>query len=360
MKVTERKLTIRDLVDGYNDNGEGGVRGYGNRLDIRPAYQREFVYKDKQRNAVIHSIIDELPLNIMYWADVGKERFEIIDGQQRTISICQYVEGVFSIDGLAFHNLQSDQREKIMNYPLMVYVCSGTDSERLKWFKIINIAGEVLTDQELRNAVYHGTWLSDAKRYFSRSNSPASNIGNKYLSGSPIRQDYLETAIKWISDGDIVGYMSKHQHDRQAVELWNYFHSVIEWAAATFPKHRSKMKSVEWGLLYNKFRERDLDPMELEEKVKQLFIDDDVGNKAGVYPYVLDGDERHLNIRKFSESMRIEAYERQSGICSSCNGVFEMDQMEADHIIPWSGNGKTITDNCQMLCIDCNRRKSNK
>lgn len=360
MIVVERKLTVRDLVDGYNDNGEGGVSGYGGKLDIRPAYQREFVYKDKQRDAVILSIRDELPLNTMYWADIGDERFEVIDGQQRTVSICQYVVGDFSIDGLAFHNLQSDQKEKILNYPLMVYVCKGTDSERLKWFKIINIAGELLSEQELRNAVYHGPWLSDAKRYFSRSNSPAKNIGSNYLSGSPIRQEYLETAIKWINEGDIVGYMSKHQNDKRAIDLWNYFRSVIDWVAATFPNHRSKMKSVEWGQLYNKYKDMDLDPIALEKRVKKLFLDDDISNKAGIYYYVLDGNESRLNIRKFSEKMRIEAFERQNGICPICNEGFEIEMMEADHIMPWSENGKTNADNCQMLCKQCNRRKSNK
>ncbi|WP_419906637.1 HNH endonuclease family protein [Hoeflea sp.] len=360
MKIRERKLTVRELVEGYSDDGEGGVTGYGGRLDIRPSYQREFVYRDKQRDAVINTVRNGLPLNTMYWNEIDGDRFEIIDGQQRTISICQYVEGVFSIDGLGFHNLQADQQEQILNYELMIYTCSGTDSQRLEWFEVINIAGEILTDQELRNAVYHGPWLSDAKKYFSRPNCPAHNIGNKYLKGSAIRQDYLETALKWIHDGEVKDYMSEHQHDKTAVDLWNYFQSVIAWVAATFPNYRREMKGVAWGPLYNRFGKDDLDPSALEADIKRLLMDDDVTRKAGVWRYVLDGDERHLSIRTFTDSMKREAFERQEGLCPICKEQFDLSQMEADHIDPWSQGGKTTAENCQMLCKPCNRRKSDR
>ena len=360
MKITEKNLTVRELVEGYNDDGEGGVRGYGGKLDIRPAYQREFVYDGKKRDAVINTLRNGLPLNTMYWADIGNDRFEIIDGQQRTISICQYVKGVFSIDGLAFHNLQNDQKDDILNYELMIYTCSGTDSERLDWFKVINIAGAVLSNQELRNAVYHGSWVSNAKVYFSQPNCPAHGIGSKYLAGSSIRQDYLETAIKWINDDDVEGYMSKHQHVETAIALWNHFRSVIDWVKATFPKNRKEMKGVAWGPLYNQFKNADLDPDRLEAEIKRLLMDDDVTRKAGVYPYVLDKDERHLSIRAFTDAMKLEAFERQDGICPNCNDQFDIGQMEGDHIEPWSQGGKTITENCQMLCKSCNRQKSDK
>ena len=362
MKISERKLTVRELAEDYSDNGDGdgSVRGYGGKLDIRPPYQREFVYEPPQRDAVIRTVRAGLPLNTMYWADLGDNRFEIIDGQQRTISVCQYVAGVFSIDGLAFHNLQNDQKEQILNYDLMVYTCAGTDSERLDWFRVINIAGEVLTDQELRNAVYHGSWVSDAKKYFSRPNCPAYGIGSKYLKGYYIRQDYLETAIKWINDGDVENYMSAHQHDNSAIALWNYFRSVIDWVKATFPKYRKEMKGVDWGPLYNRFGKEDLTRETLETEIKRLLMDDDVTKKSGVYSYVLDGDERHLSIRAFTDAMKLEAFERQGGVCPRCKESFEADQMEGDHIDPWNEGGKTVAANCQMLCKPCNRRKSNK
>ena len=298
------------------------------------------------------------PLNVMYWADRGDGTFEIIDGQQRTISICQYVSGAFSINGMAFHNLQDDQREQILGYELMVYVCTGADSERLKWFETINIAGEVLTKQELRNAVYHGPWVSAAKGYFSRPGCPASGIGGDLLKGSAIRQDYLETAIKWINDGKIEDYMSEHQHDKTAVDLWSHFRSVIDWTNATFKPYRKEMKGVEWGPLYKEFKEEAHDPDALEEEVSRLMMDDDVTRKSGIYPYLLTGEEKHLSIRTFTNAMKRAAFERQGGVCPSCNEAFGISEMQGDHIKPWSKGGKTIASNCQMLCKPCNRKKS--
>src|SRR5580704_16516529 len=212
MKIELKEITIKKLTDGFADNAEQGVVAYGGKLDIRPPYQREFIYKDKQRDAVIDSVRKDFPLNVMYWAVRKDGHYEVIDGQQRTLSICQYVNGDFSIKGLAFHNLQDDQQEQILKYKLMVYLCSGTDSEKLDWFRTINIAGEELTEQELRNAVYSGSWVSDAKRYFSKNGCPAYGLANDYMKGTPIRQNYLETAIKWINDGEIEQYMAINQH----------------------------------------------------------------------------------------------------------------------------------------------------
>lgn len=242
---------------------------------------------------------------------------------------------------------------------MTVYQCSGTDTEKLEWFKTINIAGEQLTDQELRNAVYHGEWVTEAKKWFSRPNCPAQAVGSKYLSGSAIRQDYLETAIKWHSkDGDIEQYMSNHQHETSAQELWDYFDAVIEWARTCFPEYRSKMKGVPWGPLYNEYGPDAIDAEEAEEEVKRLLLDDDVSNKSGIYSYIFDGRERHLNIRKFTDKDRIEAYERQNGVCPVCKEKFPIEGMEADHIKPWHEGGKTNAANCQMLCKEDNRRKS--
>ncbi len=360
MNIKLLDLTVRDLVEDYYDDDEGGVTGYDGKLDIRPPFQREFVYKEKQRNAVIDSILKGYPLNVMYWADREDGTFEIIDGQQRTISIAQYVEGDFSIEGIYFHNLPSDKEKLILDYKLMVYVCTGTDSEKLEWFETINIAGEKLTPQELRNAVYAGTWLSDAKRYFSRTGCAAFGKGNDYVNGSPIRQEFLETAIKWISgDSTIEDYMGTHQHDENALPLWEYFESVIEWVESTFmTKRRKIMRGVDWGSLYNKFKDADLDVDEIEEEIAQLILDDDVTRQSGIYEYILTGEEKHLNIRAFSPSMKQKAYEIQSGICCGCDDEFEIEEMEADHITPWSEGGKTKEDNCQMLCKKCNREKS--
>src|SRR3990167_1230404 len=344
MKIELKKITVGELSKGYQDNAEAGVVGFGGKLDIRPPFQREFVYKDKQRDAVIHTVIKDFPLNVMYWAVRDDGSFEIIDGQQRTISLCQYVVGDFSINGLAFHNLPKDKQEQILKYGLMIYLCSGTDSEKLEWFRTINIAGEQLTDQELRNAVYAGSWVSDAKRYFSKNNRP--KIGDDYLSGIAIRQEYLETAIDWISKGKIEDYMSKHQHEPNANELWLYFQAVINWVKVTFPNYRKEMK------------DKKLDSKKLEKEITELMKDDDVTKKSGIYPYVLTRNERYLNIRAFTDNQKREAYERQKGICPKCKKHFEIEEMEADHIKPWHEGGKTTAENCQMLCKHDNRIKS--
>jgi len=358
MNIELKEITVRDLTNGYKDNAEDGVIGYQGKLDIRPPYQREFVYGDKERNAVINTVQKNFPLNVMYWAVREDGNFEIIDGQQRTISLCQYVNNDFSINGLAFHNLPKDKQELILEYKLMVYFCSGTDSEKLDWFQTINIAGKELTNQELRNAVYSGSWVTDAKRYFSKNSRP--KIGDDYLSGSANRQEYLETAIDWISNGQIKEYMSEHQHDPTAIDLWNYFQSVINWVKAVFPKYRREMKGIEWGILYNEFKDQKYDPKILEQEVSKLMEDDDVGNKKGIYIFVLTRKEKFLNIRAFSPNQKREAYERQKGICPVCKEHFEIEQMEGDHITPWHEGGKTSAENCQMLCKEDNRRKSGK
>jgi len=360
MKIEPKEITVRELTAGYEDNDEGGVVGYSGKLDIRPPFQREFIYKDKQRDAVINTITREFPLNVMYWAVREDGNFEVIDGQQRTISICQFVEGDFAFNSRYFHNLQTDEREQILSYKLMVYLCSGTDSEKLDWFRTINIAGERLAEQELRNAVYAGPWVTDAKRHFSKKGCPAYGLGGDYLNGSAIRQDYLETTIQWISKDDIEGYMAKNQHKPNANDLWLYFQSVIAWVKATFPTYRNEMKGIGWGELYNGFHKGEFDAKKLENQVSRLMEDDDVTNKKGIYSYVLDGKEKHLNIRPFSKNQRREAYERQKGICRVCKKHFDIDEMEGDHITPWHQGGKTSTDNCQMLCKEDNRRKSGK
>jgi hypothetical protein len=360
MNIELKEITVRELTKGYEDNEEGGVIGFGGKLDIRPPYQREFIYKDRQRDAVIDTITKDFPLNVMYWAVREDGNFEVIDGQQRTISVSQFVEGDFAFNNRFFHNLQKDEQEQILDYKLMVYLCSGTDSEKLEWFKTINIAGEKLTDQELRNAVYSGSWVSDAKRYFSKNGCAAYGLGGDYMTGSPIRQDYLETTIKWISNDAIESYMAKNQHEPNANELWLYFQAVISWVKAVFPKYRKEMSGIQWGDLYNEFKDQKYDSKKLETEITKLMMDEDVQNKKGIYTYVLTRKEKYLNIRAFSPNQKREAYERQKGICVVCKEHFELNEMEADHIDPWHSGGKTTAENCQMLCREDNRRKSGK
>lgn len=354
------EISVRELTNGYVDSQEEGVKGYGGLLDIRPQYQREFVYKDQQRNAVIDTLRKGFPLNIMYWVKKEDGTYEVLDGQQRTISICQYVKSDFSIGEKYFHTLQDDEQQQILDYKLMVYFCEGTNSEKLDWFTTINIAGVELSAQELRNAVYTGPWLTNAKRYFSKSGCPAISIGDKYVNCDVTRQGLLELALKWISHDNIRQYMADHQHDANANELWMYFNAVITWVQAIFPTYRREMKNVPWGELYNEFKDVPLNTTIIEEEVSRLMQDDDVTNIKGIYAYVLTRKEKYLNIRAFDRRMIRSAYERQQGICANCHQHFEIEEMEADHITPWHEGGKTVSENCQMLCRECNRRKSGK
>lgn len=303
MKIELQKIKIKDLIKGYErDEESGAVFGYNKNLNIRPPYQREFVYKDKQRDEVIRTIFKGFPLNSIYWVKNDKNSYEVLDGQQRTISICDYHKSDFIVDGQYFHTLVEDKKEKFLNYELMVYVCEGKDSEKLEWFRVINIAGETLTNQELRNAIYVSAWLSDAKKRFSKRNSLAEKKGGKYLKGDSLRQEFLESAIAWIvnkrDDKAICEYMAKNSKDsKNSDELWGYFCAVIDWVEMKFPKYRKEMKGLEWGFFYNKYKNKKLDAAELEKQIAKLMQDSEVQKKSGIYEYILSGDEKHLNLR---------------------------------------------------------------
>lgn len=373
MKIELKKITIREVAENYLDNDEDGVVGYDGRLNIRPKFQREFVYDTKQRDAVLETIRKGFPLNVMYWAVNEDGTFEVLDGQQRTVSFCRYVAGDFSImiDGhpMTINNLTKPQKDQILGYELMVYVCEGDDQDKLDWFKTINIAGAELTSQELRNAVYTGPWLTHAKSIFSKTGGAAYGLSNKYVTGAPIRQELLEKALKWKSAGKIESYMSDHQHDQNANELWTYFQKVIWWVQQTFTTYRKEMKGVEWGPLYDSYKDQQFDTKELERRTTELMQDPDVTKRNGIYTYLLTDDERYLSIRKFDDREKRAAYERQKHRCANgkkCRTpgnddgkhLFDFGDMQGDHINPWSKGGKTIADNCQMLCIPCNREKS--
>lgn len=365
MEITLTPIRIGDLYAGFSNSEEEGVFGYSGKLNIRPKYQREFVYSEKQQVAVIESVRKGFPLNVMYWVENEDGTFELLDGQQRTMSICEFLSGNYFVNWngalKSGVNLTPDELQKFKDYQLMVYICrNGSDSEKLDWFRTINIAGEELTDQEIRNAVYSGPFVTEAKKKFSKTGCVAYKMGNNYMSGSPIRQDYLEKVISWFSNGNIEEYMAEHQHETNADELWLYFQNVINWVKTKFTKYRKEMKGLEWGKIYNRYKDAKLDANDLEVKIAQLMKDSDVQKKSGIYEYVLDGEEYHLGIRAFDDNTKREVYERQNGICKICGKHFEIEQMEADHITPWKEGGRTIEENCQMLCRECNRRKGAK
>ena len=372
MNITKVTKTVRELTENYRDDGDGGVYGYNGRLVLRPSYQRKFCFKDKQRNEVIKTVRKNFPLGIMYWSKTGEDTYECLDGQQRSISICQYVNKDYPIriDGndKFFHNLTPEQQEEILDYEMDINICEGTEEEKLEWFKIINIAGETLTSQELLNATYTGTWLADAKNYFSKRNCVAVQMADGYIKGNPIRQDYLEKVLSWIADRDNLEsgqmYMAVHQHDADANDLWLYFQTVINWAKILFPTPRKGITDAQdWGLLYNKYHNKQYNSNALEADIQKLLMDDDVTKPSGIIPYVLSGrtkhDEKSLSIRAFSKRQKMIAYTQQKGICPICRQHFKFEEMQGDHIIPWSQGGKTSDDNIQMLCQKCNNDKSN-
>ena len=375
MKINLQHFMVREKINEYVNNDEEGVVGYGGRLNIRPAFQREFVYNEKQQKAVIDTVVKGFPLNTMYWVHNEDDTFELLDGQQRTLSICEFVEGNFSMEfskGVeqAFHNLTDDEQNAILDYELMIYICDGNERERLEWFRTINIAGEKLTDQELLNINYIGAWLSDAKRKFSKTNCVAFKLGHKFVKGSPIRQDSLETALSWISGGNITNYMSTHQHDVNANELWLYFNSVITWIETTFaldtnPKnYRKEMLGLNWGDLYNRFRNNMYDAQAIEKRVNELMANEEVTDKKGVYEYILSGENEDmackLSKRTFSEADKRTAYERQNGICPITGEYLPIIEMQADHIIPWWKGGTTTLSNLQMIAKTANTRKGGR
>lgn len=199
-------------------------------------------------------------------------------------------------------------------------------------------------------------------------------MGDGYIKGNPIRQDYLEKVFGWIADRDGLEsgqmYMAIHQHDADANDLWLYYQSVINWAKMMFPTKRKGITDAQdWGLLYNEYHNKQYNTNTLENEIQKLLMDDDVTKNAGIIHYVLSDktkhDEKYLSIRAFTDAQKRRAYEKQNHKCPFCvkNGVdtqYDFEDMQGDHIIPWSQGGRTVDDNLQMLCQKCNNDKSNQ
>lgn len=373
MTIQPRMVKISEIFDGYADNGDDGVFAYGGKLAIRPAYQREFVYDAEQAEAVIHTVLKGFPLNVMYWVKVGEDAYEVLDGQQRTLSVMQYLSHKFpvTLDGRSYYwdSLPDDKYQALMDYSFMIYICEGEESEKLEWFRVVNIAGEKLTEQELRNSVYTGPWLSDAKRYFSKRTCAAKGLSDRYITGDPNRQELLEKALVGICElqgiKNITEYMTAHQSDKDADELWQYFQDVFNWVEKIFPKYYSDMKGLDWCHLYNVYHSRAYNSSVMVQEVKRLHEDEEVQKPKGIYEFLLCRDTdpyagRFLNLRAFDKRDKLAAYSKQSGICPICHQPFEFEEMEGDHIKPWSKGGQTVPENCQMLCRDCNGKKTDK
>ena len=387
MKTTLRTdITIRDICNGfvYNELEGKGLFGLSGHLVIQPEYQRNYIYATENREAgVIDSIIKGYPLGLIYFNKVSDDMFEVLDGQQRITSIGRFITNKFAIkdeNGMEqyFDGLNPHIQEKILNTTLLIYECTGTETEIKEWFKTINIAGIPLNEQELLNAIYSGPFVTMAKAEFSNSQNTNIQKWSAYISGTANRQDYLKTALEWVSNGDVSRYMSAHRQDTNINELKNHFNSVIDWIDAVFPMIEKEMRGLEWGRLYNAYHNQAYNPSQVAEKVKALYGDPYVKNRRGVFEYILGGcvDTKLLEIRVFDEATKQTQYAIQTATaerehtsnCPLCaighdankEKIWKMSEMDADHVTAWSKGGTTDIKNCQMLCKTHNRAKGNK
>lgn len=399
MKTTLKKYTAREICEGfaYNEFEGKGLFGLAGKLTIQPEYQRNYIYADGKHDvAVIESLLAGYPLGLIYFSvgknENGENQLEVLDGQQRITSIGRFVTGRFAVsiggNPTHFSGLAQDFREKILDSELLVYICEGTESEIKNWFKTINIVGIPLNEQEIRNSIFSGPFVSNAKAQFSNSGNSQMLKWQTYIKGDPKRQEILAEALAWISTKNKISvdeYMSKNRENSDISELKNYFDGVISWINANFEMTEKEMRGLNWGNLYEEFHEFGYNPAEISAKVSALFTDPEVTKKAGIFEYVLRyfspkfdkiSDARLLSLRSFDEITRKNTYNQQtaaaknSGIsnCPDCVSendgenrakIWDFREMEGDHIVPWSKSGKTVPENCQMLCKRHNARKSN-
>ena len=377
--------TVKDICEGfmYNELEGKGLFGMNGKLTIQPEYQRNYIYADGKKDvAVIDSVLKGYPLGLIYFNRREDGQLEVLDGQQRITSLGRFITSKFAItqSGIPqyFRGLAQDKQEKINNTKLLIYICEGTESEIKEWFKTINIAGVPLNHQEVLNAIYSGEFVTKAKEEFSNSQNANVNKWSSYISGIVNRQDYLECALDWVSIGNIEKYMSTHRHDDNITELKIYFNSVIDWIDGLFDKVYSEMKGLEWGRLYESFHKQPYDRIELNKKVADLYADEFVRNRKGIFEYVLGGciDTKLLEVRIFDDHIKKIVYSKQTqqaeklGIsnCPLCaigndnnkTRIWKLKEMDADHVTAWSNGGSTDISNCQMLCKTHNRIKGNR
>lgn len=387
MKTTlKTNITVKEICEGfvYNELEGKGLFGLSGKLVIQPPYQRNFIYAEAGKEAaVIESILKEYPIGLIYFNKVGKDKFEVLDGQQRITSIGRFITGKFAIqdeNGMPqnFSGLAREKRATIENTKLTIYECEGEETDIMNWFETINIVGISLNDQEKSNAVYYGPFVTLAKEEFSNNQNSNIQKWNKYIKGSVNRQDFLHAALDWVSRGNIREYMSKHRKDENIKELKTYFNSVIDWVSNVFTDVESEMRGLEWGRLYETYHKKSYDPKKVSAEVHKLYADPYVKNRKGIFEYILGGstDTKLLEVRVFDDAIKKSTYATQTtaaekkhtsncplcavGHDASKDRIWKLDEMDADHVAAWSKGGKTLAKNCQMLCKTHNRAKGNR
>ena len=388
MKTSLRNYSVQAISEGfvYNELEGKGLYGLAGKLTIQPEYQRSYIYADGKRDvAVITSLLKGYPLGLIYFNKPTAETLEVLDGQQRITSFGRFITGKFAIkdeNGMEqyFTGLAKEKQQKILNSEILVYECEGTETEIWEWFRTINTVGVPLNKQELLNAVHSGPFTTAGKAEFSNSQNANIAKWSAYISGSAIRQDFWERALEWVSKGEdkIGGYMSAHRNDTNINEVRTYFNTVIDWVSSVFKDVESEMKGLEWGRLYEEYHSKPYNPEELSKKVQDLYGDGYVNNRKGIWEFVLGGskDFKLLDIRIFDEPTKKATYSKQTksaeekgeSNCPNCflghdankTKIWKLDEMDADHVSPWSKGGATTPENCQMLCKTHNRSKGNK
>lgn len=393
MKTTlHTNWTVADICKGfsYNDLEGKGLFGLDGKLTIQPEYQRHYIYNDGKRDvAVIESILKGYPIGLIYFNTAADGRYEMLDGQQRITSVGRFITSKFAIrdsdnNVQYFSGLPKEKQALIMNTKLTIYVCEGEETEVKEWFKTINIVGIPLNDQELLNAVYSGSFVNAAKKVFSNSQNSNVMKWSSYIRGDVKRQDFLATALTWLCTSKktpIDAYMSRHRHDKDCRELESYFNSVIDWVSATFTMVEREMSSVEWGRIYETYHDHPFSVDTITVRVQQLLVDESVKHKKGIFEFVLSeacNNPQHqlLDIRIFdpgtikaafadqTEAARIEGKSNcpycAIGHDANAKKIWELREMDADHVTAWSNGGATNRENCQILCKHHNRAKGNR
>lgn len=379
-------LTVADICDGfvYSELEGKGLFGWGGKLVIQPEYQRNYIYADGKKDvAVVDSLLKKYPLGLVYFVKVGKDKYEVLDGQQRITSFGRFVTNKFAVvdeHGMQqnFDGLDQVLQKLILDAKLTIYVCEGDEPEIKEWFKTINIAGVPLNEQELLNAIYSGPFVSAAKEEFSNSNNSNLQKWKAYVKGNEKRQEVLREALRWVSQGDIDGYMAMHRRDTDIKELSTYFRTVIDWIDGVFMGTEDEMCGLDWGRLYETYHKNAYNPAKVWERVKALYADEYVKNRRGIFEYVLGGesDPRLLEIRVFEPRETKAVYAKQTaaaeskgvsncplcaiGPAANCSRIYKFAEMDADHVTAWSKGGATDVSNCQMLCKTHNRAKGNR